>query len=180
MLLNCPVTLSVGDPEWNRSSLGLESTFEIDKTVVSLSKLNIWKRNREKNLTQVHFKRTTGQWHKHSRKQPNPSWLFAEQTSPFPYTPWSPHLEQLADSPSCIPDHGSASGCTSEPAAGRQGKMKALFLIPGAAMEKSYASVFLLLMAISCVLAKDIGKKETKETSTKPKLPQTLSRGKNT
>lgn len=54
--------------------------------------------------------------------------------------------------------------------------MKAVFLIPGAAMEKSYVSVFLLLVAISCVLAKDIGKKETKET--KPKLPQTLSRGK--
>lgn len=58
--------------------------------------------------------------------------------------------------------------------------MKALFFISGAAMEKSYMSMFLLLVAISCVLAKDIGKKETKETSTKPKLPQTLSRGKNT
>lgn len=56
--------------------------------------------------------------------------------------------------------------------------MKALFFISGAAMEKSYMSMFLLLVAISCVLAKDIGKKETKETSTKPKLPQTLSRGK--
>ncbi|KAI6074575.1 Anterior gradient protein 2-like protein isoform X1 [Aix galericulata] len=47
----------------------------------------------------------------------------------------------------------------------------------GAAMEKSYVSVFLLLVAISCVLAKDVGKKDTKETNTKPKLPQTLSRG---
>lgn len=45
-------------------------------------------------------------------------------------------------------------------------------------MEKSYVSVFLLLVAISCVLAKDVGKKDTKETNTKPKLPQTLSRGK--
>lgn len=46
-------------------------------------------------------------------------------------------------------------------------------------MEKSYMSMFLLLIAISCALAKDAGKKETKETTTKPKLPQTLSRGKN-
>lgn len=49
-------------------------------------------------------------------------------------------------------------------------------------MEKSYVSVFLLLVAISCALAaKDAGKKETKETketTAKPKLPQTLSRGK--
>ncbi|NXI93430.1 AGR2 protein, partial [Psophia crepitans] len=45
------------------------------------------------------------------------------------------------------------------------------------AMEKSYMSVFLLLVAISCALAKDVGKKETKETTAKPKLPQTLSRG---
>ncbi|NWX07530.1 AGR2 protein, partial [Caloenas nicobarica] len=49
------------------------------------------------------------------------------------------------------------------------------------AMEKSYVSVFLLLVAISCALAaKDAGKKETKETketTVKPKLPQTLSRG---
>lgn len=40
-------------------------------------------------------------------------------------------------------------------------------------------SVFLLLIVISCTLAKDAGKKETKETTAKPKLPQTLSRGKN-
>lgn len=45
-------------------------------------------------------------------------------------------------------------------------------------MEKSYTSMFLLLVAISCALAKDVGKKETKETPAKPKLPQTLSRGK--
>ncbi|KFP01152.1 Anterior gradient protein 2, partial [Calypte anna] len=45
------------------------------------------------------------------------------------------------------------------------------------AMEKSYMSVFLLLIAISCALAKDVGKKDTKETTAKPKLPQTLSRG---
>uniref|UniRef100_A0A8C0FIL1 Anterior gradient 2, protein disulphide isomerase family member n=1 Tax=Bubo bubo TaxID=30461 RepID=A0A8C0FIL1_BUBBB len=45
-------------------------------------------------------------------------------------------------------------------------------------MEKSYMSMFLLLVAISCALAKDAGKKETKETTAKPKLPQTLSRGK--
>nr|XP_009679135.1 PREDICTED: anterior gradient protein 2 homolog [Struthio camelus australis] len=51
-------------------------------------------------------------------------------------------------------------------------------------MEKSYMSVFLLLVALSCALAKDAPKKETKETKeaketkeTKPKLPQTLSRG---
>ncbi|GAB0184558.1 anterior gradient protein 2 [Grus japonensis] len=43
-------------------------------------------------------------------------------------------------------------------------------------MEKSYVSMFLLLVAISCALAKDVGKKETKETTAKPKLPQTLSR----
>ncbi|NXU78613.1 AGR2 protein, partial [Oreotrochilus melanogaster] len=45
------------------------------------------------------------------------------------------------------------------------------------AMGKSYMSVFLLLIAISCALAKDVGKKDTKETTAKPKLPQTLSRG---
>ncbi|NXA47886.1 AGR2 protein, partial [Nothocercus julius] len=49
------------------------------------------------------------------------------------------------------------------------------------AMEKSYMSVFLLLVALSCALAKEPPKKETKapkETKeTKPKLPQTLSRG---
>ena len=45
-------------------------------------------------------------------------------------------------------------------------------------MEKNYMSMFLLLIAISCALAKDVEKKETKETTTKPKLPQTLSRGK--
>lgn len=45
-------------------------------------------------------------------------------------------------------------------------------------MEKSYMSMFLLLIAISCALAKDAGKKDTKETTAKPKLPQTLSRGK--
>ncbi|NXG94277.1 AGR2 protein, partial [Stercorarius parasiticus] len=45
------------------------------------------------------------------------------------------------------------------------------------AMEKSYTSMFLLLVAISCALAKDVGKKEAKETTAKPKLPQTLSRG---
>ncbi|NXJ77927.1 AGR2 protein, partial [Trogon melanurus] len=45
------------------------------------------------------------------------------------------------------------------------------------AMEKSYVSMFLLLVAISCALAKDAGKKDTKETTAKPKLPQTLSRG---
>ncbi|NWW49586.1 AGR2 protein, partial [Pedionomus torquatus] len=45
------------------------------------------------------------------------------------------------------------------------------------AMEKSYMSMFLLLVAISCALAKDAGKKDTKETTAKPKLPQTLSRG---
>ncbi|KAM6282228.1 anterior gradient protein 2 homolog [Porphyrio hochstetteri] len=45
-------------------------------------------------------------------------------------------------------------------------------------MEKSYMSMFLLLVAISCAVAKDVGKKEAKETKeTKPKLPQTLSRG---
>ncbi|NXH78330.1 AGR2 protein, partial [Hydrobates tethys] len=48
------------------------------------------------------------------------------------------------------------------------------------AMEKSYMSMFLLLVAICCALAKDMGKKETKETTAKPKLPQTLSRGKKT
>nr|XP_009929654.1 PREDICTED: anterior gradient protein 2 homolog [Opisthocomus hoazin] len=40
-------------------------------------------------------------------------------------------------------------------------------------MEKTYVSMFLLLVAISCALAKDVGKKET---TAKPKLPQTLSR----
>ncbi|NWI20243.1 AGR2 protein, partial [Crypturellus soui] len=49
------------------------------------------------------------------------------------------------------------------------------------AMEKSYMSVFLLLVALSCALAKEPPKKETKgpkETKDpKPKLPQTLSRG---
>ncbi|KFW10668.1 Anterior gradient protein 2, partial [Eurypyga helias] len=45
------------------------------------------------------------------------------------------------------------------------------------AMEKSYVPLFLLLLAVSCALAKDGGKKETKETTAKPKLPQTLSRG---
>ncbi|XP_010223036.1 PREDICTED: anterior gradient protein 2 homolog, partial [Tinamus guttatus] len=49
-------------------------------------------------------------------------------------------------------------------------------------MEKSYMSVFLLLVALSCALAKEPPKKETKEGNkapkeTKPKLPQTLSRG---
>ncbi|KAM8811336.1 anterior gradient protein 2 homolog [Eudromia elegans] len=48
-------------------------------------------------------------------------------------------------------------------------------------MEKSYMSLFLLLVALSCTLAKEPPKKETKgpkETKeTKPKLPQTLSRG---
>ncbi|NWR45845.1 AGR2 protein, partial [Regulus satrapa] len=45
------------------------------------------------------------------------------------------------------------------------------------AMEKSYVPVFLLLVVISCALAKDAGKKDA---TAKPKLPQTLSRGKNT
>lgn len=45
-------------------------------------------------------------------------------------------------------------------------------------MEKSYVSMFLLLIVISCALAKDAGKKDTKDTTAKPKLPQTLSRGK--
>lgn len=45
-------------------------------------------------------------------------------------------------------------------------------------MEKSYVSVFLLLIVISCALAKDAGKKDSKDTPAKPKLPQTLSRGK--
>ena len=71
---------------------------------------------------------------------------------------------------------GSAGGCAPTHTLRARGRR----CLPGAAMEKSYMSMFLLLMAISCVLAKDIGKKETKETSTKPKLPQTLSRGKNT
>ncbi|RLW11296.1 hypothetical protein DV515_00001571 [Chloebia gouldiae] len=43
-------------------------------------------------------------------------------------------------------------------------------------MEKSYVSVFLLLIVISCALAKDAGKKDSKDTTAKPKLPQTLSR----
>lgn len=58
--------------------------------------------------------------------------------------------------------------------------MKFLSSVPGAAMEKRYVSMFLLLVAISCALGKDMGKKETKETTAKPKLPQTLSRGKKT
>lgn len=58
--------------------------------------------------------------------------------------------------------------------------MKFLSSVPGATMEKRYMSVFLLLIAISCALGKDTGKKETKETTAKPKLPQTLSRGKKT
>ncbi|NXF17587.1 AGR2 protein, partial [Rhodinocichla rosea] len=45
------------------------------------------------------------------------------------------------------------------------------------AMERSYVSVLLLLIVISCALAKDAGKKDSKDTTTKPKLPQTLSRG---
>ncbi|NXB49291.1 AGR2 protein, partial [Leucopsar rothschildi] len=45
------------------------------------------------------------------------------------------------------------------------------------AMEKSYLSLFLLLIVISCALAKDAGKKDSKDTMAKPKLPQTLSRG---
>lgn len=45
-------------------------------------------------------------------------------------------------------------------------------------MEKSYVSMFLLLIVISCALAKDAGKKDSKDTTAKPKLPQTLSRGK--
>ncbi|XP_067417777.1 anterior gradient protein 2 homolog [Emydura macquarii macquarii] len=50
-------------------------------------------------------------------------------------------------------------------------------------MKKSCISVFLLLVAVSYTLAKDFtarngGKKDTKEVKeTKPKLPQTLSRG---
>ncbi|KAM6421988.1 anterior gradient protein 2 homolog [Rhynochetos jubatus] len=44
-------------------------------------------------------------------------------------------------------------------------------------MHQSYMPVFLLLLAVSCALAKDAAKKETKETPAKPKLPQTLSRG---
>ncbi|XP_038247841.1 anterior gradient protein 2 homolog [Dermochelys coriacea] len=50
-------------------------------------------------------------------------------------------------------------------------------------MEKSCISVFLLLVAVSYALAKDLtskndGKRDTKEVKeTKPKLPQTLSRG---
>nr|XP_020637108.1 anterior gradient protein 2 homolog [Pogona vitticeps]XP_020637118.1 anterior gradient protein 2 homolog [Pogona vitticeps] len=49
-------------------------------------------------------------------------------------------------------------------------------------MEKNFASVFLLLIAISYTLAKDTTtkneKKDTKEVKeTRPKLPQTLSRG---
>ncbi|TRZ12454.1 hypothetical protein HGM15179_014659 [Zosterops borbonicus] len=44
-------------------------------------------------------------------------------------------------------------------------------------MEKSYVSMFLLLIVISCALAKDAGKKDSKDTTAKPKLPQTLSRG---
>ncbi|NXI21242.1 AGR2 protein, partial [Sterrhoptilus dennistouni] len=44
------------------------------------------------------------------------------------------------------------------------------------AMEKSYVSMFLLLIVISCALAKDAGKKDSKDTTAKPKLPQTLSR----
>lgn len=58
--------------------------------------------------------------------------------------------------------------------------MTVLSSVPGAAMEKSYMSMFLLLVAIICALAKDVGKKETKETVARPKLPQTLSRGKKT
>lgn len=45
-------------------------------------------------------------------------------------------------------------------------------------MEKSFVSLFLLLIVISCALAKDAGKKDAKDTAAKPKLPQTLSRGK--
>ncbi|NXR71714.1 AGR2 protein, partial [Pycnonotus jocosus] len=45
------------------------------------------------------------------------------------------------------------------------------------AMEKSYVSMFLLLIVISCALAKDAAKKDSKDTTAKPKLPQTLSRG---
>ncbi|NXU36442.1 AGR2 protein, partial [Drymodes brunneopygia] len=45
------------------------------------------------------------------------------------------------------------------------------------AMDKSYVCVFLLLVVISCALAKDTGKKDAKEATAKPKLPQTLSRG---
>lgn len=45
-------------------------------------------------------------------------------------------------------------------------------------MERSYVSVLLLLIVISCALAKDTGKKDSKDTTAKPKLPQTLSRGK--
>ncbi|NXT69462.1 AGR2 protein, partial [Chaetops frenatus] len=45
------------------------------------------------------------------------------------------------------------------------------------AMEKSYLCMFLLLLVISCALAKDAAKKDTKDTTAKPKLPQTLSRG---
>uniref|UniRef100_A0A674IB42 Anterior gradient 2, protein disulphide isomerase family member n=1 Tax=Terrapene triunguis TaxID=2587831 RepID=A0A674IB42_9SAUR len=45
-------------------------------------------------------------------------------------------------------------------------------------MEKSCISVFLLLVAVSYALAKNDGKRDTKEVKeTKPKLPQTLSRG---
>ncbi|NWS28235.1 AGR2 protein, partial [Polioptila caerulea] len=44
------------------------------------------------------------------------------------------------------------------------------------AMEKSYVCLFLLLIVISCALAKDAGKKDSKDTTAKPKLPQTLSR----
>ncbi|NP_001280045.1 anterior gradient protein 2 homolog isoform X1 [Anolis carolinensis] len=44
-------------------------------------------------------------------------------------------------------------------------------------MEKTLISVLLLLVALSCTLAK-IEKKDTKEVKeTRPKLPQTLSRG---
>ncbi|EMP26611.1 Anterior gradient protein 2 like protein [Chelonia mydas] len=56
-------------------------------------------------------------------------------------------------------------------------------LEPALAMEKSCISVFLLLVAVSYALAKDFtskndGKRDTKEVKeTKPRLPQTLSRG---
>lgn len=91
------------------------------------------------------------------------------------------------DSPSCIPVTWPAAALKSlsavclKASTSLGGMATSLFslLFPGAAMEKSYMSMFLLLIAISCALAKDAGKKETKETTTKPKLPQTLSRGKN-
>lgn len=115
--------------------------------------------------------------------KPHPCWTFPQAQAPAWSSSFQPWLTLLHAWDLTCPST-ALIGCVPQGKhlPGRQDNMQLLPPVPGATMEKSYVSVFLLLVAISCALAaKDTGKKETKETketTAKPKLPQTLSRGK--